>query len=336
MVQLLETRLKTSSYILVWFVITVTRHINLKGSFMKKMFTYLFAISIIGFTAWYNFIALKPIKITQKDIISSYQFTSTQPTKFKLKELNSQSFRITFRSFDGSIVNGQITYPNQDKASYPVLVGVSAMGKNYNRWWLDSFKGKPTVTNVNKIGKAALDAGYAVVAIDARYHGSRKDPDKTLRSIMNDLYFFGDKTSYEEMIVGTVKDYRILLDWLNSQKKIDSNNIIMAGYSMGAQVSLITAAIDNRIKNVVSIVPPFLDDKVSLVAPKNLVSLVNTAKVLLITSDDDENASEDENKFLFNLIPTPNKEHIIFKGNHILPDNYVDTVKDWLVKSNRI
>ena len=108
----------------------------------------------------------------------------------------------------------------------------------------------------------------------------------------------------------------------------------MAGYSMGAQVTFLTAAIDNRVKNIVSIVPPFLDDKVALVAPKNLASLVNTAKVLLITSDNDEYASEEENKLLFNVIPSTNKQHIIFEGNHILPDNYVDAVKGWLVKSN--
>ena len=110
---------------------------------------------------------------------------------------------------------------------------------------------------------------------------------------MNDLHFFGDKSTYEEMIVNTVRDYRVLLDWLESQNRIDSRNIVMAGYSMGGQVALLTASVDDRVNGVVSIVPPYLDDKVALVAPKNVVSLLDSAQVLLITSDDDENASEE-------------------------------------------
>ena len=238
-------------------------------SVKKKVFGYTSLVLITGFLLWYFFIALKPVEIPQEEIVNAYRYPPIQTESVELKELDPNSFEITFRSFDGSIVNGRITYPENNEAKHPVVVGVSAMGRNYNRWWV------------------------AVVAIDARYHGSRKDPDRTLRSIMNDLHFFGDKSTYEEMIVNTVRDYRVLLDWLESQNRIDSRNIVMAGYSMGGQVALLTASVDDRVNGVVSIVPPYLDDKVALVAPKNVVSLLDSAQVLLITSDDDENASEE-------------------------------------------
>ena len=84
------------------------------------------------------------------------------------------------------------------------------MGRGYQRWWSESFKGRPTVTQVNKITKLADKNGYVVISIDARYHGKRKKPERTLRSIMNDLHFFGDKTDYEAMIKNTVIDHRVL------------------------------------------------------------------------------------------------------------------------------
>lgn len=300
----------------------------------KKLFIYFFILLITIFLCWYFFIALKPIEIPQQEIISTYQYSPTSLDSFELKQSSKNTFEITFKSFDGSVVNGRISYPEdyqlENKKSYPVFVGVSAMGRNYQRWWVDSFKGRATVTHVNKLGEVALENGHALVAIDARYHGSRKKPERSLRSIMNDLYFFGDKTTYEEMIINTVKDYRILLDWLEKQKNIDSENITMTGYSMGAQVSLLTASIDKRIKNVITIVPPYLDNKVALVAPKNIVSLIDNANLLLITAVDDENASTKENNLLFNQITTTKKQHIIFKGSHILPIEYIDTVQKWL------
>lgn len=36
------------------------------------------------------------------------------------------------------------------------------------------------------------------------------------------------------MIVDTVRDCRLLLDWVETQPQLDSRNIRVAGYSMGA------------------------------------------------------------------------------------------------------
>lgn len=290
-------------------------------------------VALIMFAIWYFFISLKDNPLSQQFIVGSYDYPAVNTSTFELSELEPNSYKLSFHSYDGSLVNGQISFPLECNVRCPVLVGISAMGRNYNRWWVDSWKGRKTVTNVNELGRVALKNGYAVVAIDARYHGSRKDPDKTLASIMNDLHFFGDKSPYEEMIVNTVKDYRVLIDWLSANSRIDSENIVIAGYSMGGQISLLAASVDNRISSVVSIVPPSLDDKVAMVAPKNVVPLISASKLLLVTSDDDENASKAENKFLFDLIPTNDKKHYVFEGDHILPVSYVDSIEKWLIQS---
>jgi hypothetical protein len=97
-------------------------------SVKKKVFGYSALILSTGFLLWYFFIALKPVEIPQKEIVDSYRYPPIETESVELKELHPDSFEITFRSFDGSIVNGRITYPENNGAKHPVVVGVSAMG----------------------------------------------------------------------------------------------------------------------------------------------------------------------------------------------------------------
>ena len=263
----------------------------------------------------------------QGDILEAYEYPSVESLQLDMTETRPNVFSFTYESFDGELVYGQISYPDITADKYPVLIGVSAMGRSYVRWWVDTFNGNPTVTQAHKIAELANSNGYAVISIDARYHGKRKDPDRTLRSIMNDVHFFGDKRDYEAMVRDTVLDHRVLLDWIEQQDNLDIDRVKVAGYSMGGQIGLILGSVDARISDIISIVPPFIDDKLALVAPKNLVSLLGDKPVLLITAADDENASAAENDLLFELMPGANKERIDFDGGHILPEGYVNRLK---------
>ena len=295
---------------------------------IKKLSIAFVVAAVLVFLFWYEFIALEEIPIEQSEILKAYEYQPPEDIEMTMTETDPNVFAFTFRSFDGEVVYGQISYPDVESEKYPVLVGISAMGRSYVRWWVDTFNNNPTVTQANKITDIAHSNGYVVVSIDARYHGKRKDPEKPLRSIMNNLHFFGDKDDYESMIRDTVLDHRVLLDWIEQQENLDANKITVAGYSMGGQISLILGSIDARVNKIISIVPPFIDDKTALVAPKNVVSLMGDKPVLLITASDDENASTSENDYLFDLLPSANKERIDFDGGHILPEGYVNSLAD--------
>ena len=114
-----------------------------------------------------------------------------------------------------------------------------------------------------------------------------------------------------------------VIDWIERQDNLDTGRVKIAGYSMGGQIGLILGSVDARVSDIISIVPPFIDDRIALVAPKNLVSLLGDKLVLLITASDDENASAIENDLLFDLLPGSNKERMNFDGGHILPEDYV-------------
>ena len=293
----------------------------------KVSFAFVLAV-VLMFLYWYEFIALEELPIEQSEILKAYDYQSVEDLEMTMTESAPHVFAFTFRSFDGEVVYGQISYPDSEAEKYPVLIGVSAMGRSYVRWWVDTFNGNPTVTQANKITNIADMNGYAEVSNDSRYQGKRKDPDRPLRSIINDLHFFGDKSDYEDMFRDTVQDHRVLLDWIGRQGNLDAIKVTLAGYSMGGQISLILGSIDSRISRIISIVPPFIDDKTALVAPKNFVSLLGDKPVLLITASDDENASASENDLLFGILPGANKERIDFDGGHILPEEYVNRLAD--------
>lgn len=281
-------------------------------------------VALLTALYWYTFVALEESPMEQGEILKAYEYQPHDNLEMTMTEIGSNSYEFTYRSFDGQLVHGRIAYPDGESEKYPVLIGISAMGRSYVRWWVDTFNDNPTVTQVNKIADLAARSGYAVVSIDARFHGKRKDPERPLRSIMNDLHFFGDKSDYEAMIRDTVLDHRVLLDWMEQQDNLDLNRVMVAGYSMGGQLSLILGSVESRVGEMISIVPPFIDDRIALVAPKNLVSLLGDKPVLLITASNDENASEAENDFLFGRLPGSNKARIDFDSSHILPEGYVD------------
>jgi len=106
---------------------------------LKKIGIIIATIFILVFGYWYSFLALDEIPMEQTEIIQKYRYDSSLVVEMVLTEVEPRIFTFTYKSFDGNIVNGQISYPNTKKESYPVLIGVSAMGRSYVRWWVESF-----------------------------------------------------------------------------------------------------------------------------------------------------------------------------------------------------
>lgn len=282
---------------------------------------------------WYGVFGLKPYSLSTEELTARYAYSLKQHVQLDLKELTPQSFEFTYPSFDGVTVNGRISYPQDPKTiqnPLPVLIGAHAMGRSQIRWWQDSFKDRATFEQTDKITAMALAKGYAVVAIDARHHGLRKDPDLSLVDIIDNLHWWGEREPYETMLVDTVRDHRVLLDWLEQQPMLDKNKIKLAGYSMGAQISLLLAGVDSRIKSVAAIVPPHMNSTTAVVAPLNVMAGLADNQVWLFTADDDEYASIKQNQQLFDALPNPDKKLFRFDSGHLLPADYVTKLEPWL------
>lgn len=269
-------------------------------------------------------------KTVSTELLKDYQYTIEQPVTIKSNSQDGRLSKFSFTSFDGQVVHGQISYPKQKASSYPVLIGLHAMGRSSERWWQDSINGRKTITQVDKLTEMADKLGYVVIALDARAHGKRKDPNMSLTKIMTALNTDTNPSLYYNMILNTVKDYRVLLDWIQVQPQLDSKKVQLAGYSMGAQLSLLLAAVDQRVNDVLAIVPPFIGEQsLSQVSPLSLAPLLIENRLMLITADADEYASTTQNTQLFNAITSTNKHRAVISSGHILPENYLTHLEHW-------
>jgi dienelactone hydrolase len=90
---------------------------------------------------------------------------------------------------------------------------------------------------------ALVQAGYAVLAFDQAGFGSR----------MEEAAPFYDRHPHWSMMGRMVEDARSALDALAADSRIDPDRISIFGYTLGGTVGLYAAALDQRVKAVVSI-----------------------------------------------------------------------------------
>jgi dienelactone hydrolase len=323
------------------------------------MFTLLGTAGALG-ALWWALFALKPYDITPEQLAARYTHTTAHttahttttaalaagtvqlsaPLRITVGETAAWASDFLMTSFDGAVANGRIVYPADPAmpaAPRPVLLGMHAMGRAHVRWSQAEFKGRPTIENTHRLAELALQQGYVVISLDAREHGDRKNADKplTARELLRNLHWWGEREPYERLIVDTVKDWRVLLDWVTQQPQFDRGNIRAAGYSMGAQMALLLAGTDGRVSAVAAMVPPGLTNTVAVVAPLNVAPQLAAARVWLLTADDDDYASVDENAALFAALPGAGKQHLRFAGGHLLPADYVERLLPWLTEASR-
>lgn len=313
-------------------------------------------LTLFGFAGalgalWWALFALKPYDITPEQLAARYAHTTTTAApapapaaaavqlgalrRITVGQTAAWAREFRMPSFDGAVANGRIVYPADPAvlaAPRPVLLGLHAMGRSHGRWSEAEVKGKRTIENTHRLAELALQQGYVVMALDAREHGERKNADKPLppRELLRNLHWWGEREPYERLIVDTVKDWRVLLDWVVQQPQFDRRNIRAAGYSMGAQMALLLAGTDGRVSAVAAMVPPGLTNRVAVVAPLNVAPRLAASRVWLLTADDDDHASVDENAALFAALAGVDKQHLRFAGGHLLPADYVERLLPWL------
>jgi dienelactone hydrolase len=303
-----------------------------------SMFTLLGLAGALG-ALWWALFALKPYEVSPAEWQARYTpppltagALAVQLTPADAGPLGGHAFDLRWRSFDGELVEGRIVYPQDPAvatAPVPLVLALHALGRTHWRWWQGEFRGRPTLENTHRLAALALASGHAVLAIDARGHGARKTEGALPSELLRRLHWWGEREPYERMLVDTVRDWRVLLDWAVQQPAIDARRIGAMGYSMGAQAALLLAAADERVAAVAAVVPPALDAKVALVAPVLAVPRLQARRVWLLTADDDEYAPAAANAALFDALPVADRRHLRFAGGHVLPDGYVPALAGW-------
>ncbi len=243
---------------------------------------------------------------------------------------------LSFMNNHDERVPGILWTPSEGKAPYPCVFYLHGLGGN---------KGQGSLFSSD-----LLKEGYAVMALDAAYHGERA-PGK---QPMYGTTFYRLRDGY----IQTVVDYRRAIDYLETRGDIDSKRVTLIGVSMGAIMGSVLGGVDRRIKCPVLLVGgadrglmsrisqievwkkiraenPNLDfDEVSRIMapadPLNFVDKISPRPVLMINGTKDEIVPVPANKLLHTAAKEP-KKIVWLEAGHSLPRaQMMPLVLDWL------
>ncbi len=134
-------------------------------------------------------------------------------------------------------VRGDLYYPANTPAGAKLPTVIWLHGFSYPLGYMWVYR-----TDLHPI-LALVQAGYAVLAYDQSGFGSR----------MNESAAFYDRYPHWSQMGRMVEDTRAAIDALQKDTLVDPQHIYLFGYSLGGTVGLYTAALDDRVKGVVSI-----------------------------------------------------------------------------------
>jgi pimeloyl-ACP methyl ester carboxylesterase len=152
--------------------------------------------------------------------------------------LEPQKSQTTSRSVSfGFNVRGDLYYPadTPEGTKLPTVIWLHGYSYPLGYMWVYHNDLHPIL--------ALVRAGYAVLAYDQSGFGSR----------MNELGPFYDRYPHWSHMGRMVEDARAAIDALEKDSLVDPQRIYLFGYSVGGTVGIYTAALDSRVKGVVSI-----------------------------------------------------------------------------------
>jgi pimeloyl-ACP methyl ester carboxylesterase len=152
--------------------------------------------------------------------------------------LEPQKSQTSSRSLSfGFNVRGDLYYPSgtPEGARLPTVIWLHGYSYPLGYMWVYHTDLHPIL--------ALVHAGYAVLAFDQSGFGSR----------MSESGPFYDRYPHWSQMGRMVEDARAAIDALEKDRLVDPQRIYLFGYSMGGAVGVYTAALDARVKGLVSI-----------------------------------------------------------------------------------
>ncbi len=256
---------------------------------------------------WFSIDTREPLKLSQ---------SSSEETPFGSRKI------LRFSSDDGQAVNGTIAFPSNQASANKLALILHPMGTDQSFWWSDK-----SPLEAHKLTQLLLRAGYTVLSLDARAHGERSREGFGPRELLKRAHSDAPRI-YIDTIIGSIRDYRIALGW--ATEIIKPEEVLVVGYSMGAQMSLLLSAFEPNIDHVIAMVPPFVGSPTSPVAPRQHNHRIKAAKVLWLAGINDPHSAQQDTQLAFDRIQSSKKSLVWFESGHRLPVEYLDTVANFV------
>ncbi|WP_157962318.1 alpha/beta fold hydrolase [Winogradskyella aurantiaca] len=231
-------------------------------------------------------------------------------------------------------------YENGRNKAKNYIFLLHGLGDSKDDWLFPSEPYLQWSQNTTAIKDSLLQLGYNLIIPDAKFHGERSyelgfRPPTSLPPVVSNNET--DTLLFEQLMTSTVKDLRIIMDYIERNNADASTNFMALGYSMGGNLALLTSMFDQRITCVVACVPPLNLPARGLetfdtwspkviqgqldITPMTHVLRQKSPLLLLMGKKDFYTTSAEFSKF-YNLLTTNEKLLKTFNAGHILPDNY--------------
>ena len=240
--------------------------------------------------------------------------------------------KIVFRGAQGFLVPGYVEFPASGTKPYPLVLLLHGWSGSKEDWYKDD-----NYINGGVMRKALLEAGFAVLALDAATHGERSNeidyqhvnPFDDPKAPARRNYF-----TYAEISVQTVKDYRRALDFIIERGEVATNRIGLVGYSMGGMDSFYLLSVEPRIKMAVACVPPLLSASYGPASPIDYSWGVRDRPFLLLMGRKDgaTNYVATIEASYHQYIENPQSKLIWYDQGHKLTAIYVPDALAWVKK----
>ena len=191
-----------------------------------------------------------------------------------------------------------------------------------------------------KLKDSLLTLGYSIIIPDAKYHGERSYE----ANFASPLTFFSSQDSQKarNLFSTTVKDIRIIMDYIQSKSDNSSTTFNVVGYSMGGIVTILLNSVDDRLNRVVVCVAPLDVQKASKrigmnednaknmesISPKNY-AILQIAPITLLMGTKDGWYTKEEAQDFFDKITIKDKSLKFYESGHYLPNEFIlDAIKN--------
>lgn len=277
-----------------------------------------------------NTLKAKEIPETQQALGQSYlsdwfSVDSAEAIKLSLTSIEGVSkkdrVKLSFTSDDGQIVNGIVAYPSNRSNDNKLALAMHPMGTDQKFWWSEK-----SPLPGHELTEKLRDQGYTVITLDARRHGKRSDIDFGARELLKRAHS-DEPRLYIDTIIGSVRDYRIALNWAKAE--LQPQEVLVMGYSMGAQMSLLLASYEPSVDTVLAMVPPYVGSPASPVAPRVHMQRITKANILWMAGTKDPHSDKQQTEETFNAISSTNKTLTWFDAGHRLPNEFVTTANSF-------
>ncbi|MBE7638219.1 alpha/beta fold hydrolase [Sneathiella sp. P13V-1] len=297
---------------------------------MKKLICAL-SLSFLFFGSQAPANPLSPEAENVFEVLSTYYATDNMPIDAMLSKGVSTdlgtTFEVKFRGYDREWVTGRLEIPKGVQKPAVVIL-LHGLTQSKDQWWRE--EGQYSFPSQHR--KTLVENGVAVLALDARNHGDRKEAKD-----FEDPYTYVKKQYFEagsKMISETALDVRRAIDFLEAQGTVDTNRVGVAGFSLGGHIGWIASSVDHRIDRALIMAMPIIGNGPDL-SPRfteqqlYYPGLKDTPVMMIIATDDIFYTVQSATKVFDGLI-SKDKELVIIEGPHDLPISSAEYSKSFL------